>query len=262
MEPMETDQEKCRTSPGDVARIYQALLNRSPESPNLGVGQPAVEYTLSVALSDERKAVVERQIKEDLFAANELWVTKADIGYVVSYVADKVIGQAIRVSGRFEESDISGTLQLIAELGHPVRLSSFVDVGANIGTHALYALARAGFQRALCIEADANNFKLLRVNQILNDLDHRCINVLAAASHENGVAKLQLSPVNFGDHRVCAPSSPAVNVYGEDKWELRDVPRKRLDTILEDTGINPRNVGLVWIDTQGHDGHVLRGRRR
>jgi FkbM family methyltransferase len=241
----------------DVIRIYQTLLARQPERTDIGIGQSPVDFTLSVALSDEFRTLLERRFTNKLFESTDLWVNRADAGHMVSYVADKIIGEAIRTANRFEENEISHVLSFLSDQGRPAHLTTFLDVGANIGTHALYAL-RGGFERALCVEADANNYKLLRVNQILNDLDARCHNVLAAASNAAGIAKMEISPVNFGDHRV-RPVTPAVSEHGEDTRSLRDVPMQRLDTILNEAEDDYRNIGLVWIDTQGHDGHVLDG---
>jgi FkbM family methyltransferase len=133
-----------------------------------------------------------------------------------------------------------------------------VDVGANIGTHALYAL-RLEFERAICIEPDPANFRLLRTNQVLNDMDARCMNVLAAASDQNGSAILELSPSNFGDHRVRTSEKTGNNLHGEDQWETSCAHVRRLDDIISDLGVDFTRLGLVWIDTQGHEGHVLSG---
>jgi hypothetical protein len=122
-------------------------------------------------MSDDKQTSIVA-VDNKLMVSSDLWVTKAQVGYLVSYMADKVIGELIRSNGHFQEEEIFHAIQLLAKLGHSVRLTTFVDVGANIGTHTLWAL-RYGFESAVCIEADADNFRLLRVNQILNDMEAR-----------------------------------------------------------------------------------------
>lgn len=248
-------QQPRLTSAADVDHIYRTLLHRPPENPTLGVGHSLVEYTLSVCTSAERRALLERELRERLSAANDLWVTKGEAGYFVTYAADQVIGNSIRTAGRFQEREINHALALLEKLDIPPRLTTFVDVGANIGTHTIWAL-RCGFQRCVCIEPDPGNFKLLRANQILNDVDAFCRNILAAASAEEGTMQLEISPVNFGDHRI--RFSPSDGAYGESRWKTQNVSVKRLDALLADA----EDLGLIWIDTQGHEGHVLAGAPR
>lgn len=190
-------------------------------------------------------------------ADTSLWLSRTDFGHMMTYTADKVIGEAIRQSGRFEETDIEQARGIIEGLGVSVELSTFLDVGANIGTHSLFSL-RCGFRRAVCIEADPRNFKLLRANQILNDVDQDCVNILAAASSKAGESTFELSPTNFGDHRVRLETARQ-HLHDEGSWQLITVSTKPLDTILSDVSVNYRDIGLVWIDTQGHEGHVLSG---
>jgi FkbM family methyltransferase len=115
---------------------------------------------------------------------------------------------------------------------------TFVDVGANIGTHTIWAL-RNGFENAICIEADVENFKLLRVNQILNGVEKNCSNVLAAVSHENGTSLLELSPSNFGDHRLrLSREHVRRDAYDESQRQIQEITTRRLDTIVESIGVN------------------------
>lgn len=193
----------------------------------------------------------------DIAANTSLWLSRTDSGHMMTYTADKVIGESIRQTGKFQEADIEQARTIIEGLGVSVELSTFLDVGANIGTHSLFSL-RFGFRRAVCIEAEPRNFKLLRVNQILNDVDQNCVNILAAASSKAGESTFELSPRNFGDHRVRFETA-LQDLHDEGSRQLITVPTKPLDTILSDVSVNCRDIGLVWIDTQGHEGHVLSG---
>lgn len=190
--------------------------------------------------------------------SNDYCLSEANIGPIVSRLSDAVIGHAIRTKRQFEEAEISNVVRLIEELGRQVTHSTFIDIGANIGTHSLYAL-KNDFQRAICIEADAGNFKLLRINQILNEVDDRCINFLIAVSNEQGTAKLELSPTNFGDHRIVLGDHPSRNDFGENERLIREVEKTSLDDLLGGLSMKAADIGLAWVDTQGHEGHVLAG---
>lgn len=248
----------------DIARVYNALLKRVPEATLGKIKRKPIDFCLGVALSRERRIKVLREHFDELQDAQDFWVSKLDYGHIVTHLSDKVIGSAVRTRGGFQEDYISGCLELLDGIGRPVGSAEdrgwFLDVGSNIGTHSLYAFS-VGFTRALCIEPDPLNFRLLRINQILNDVDSACVNLRLAVSDFDGVAELELSPSNFGDHRVKRVAVPrnATSIHGEDSWQTQAIPTRRLDRVLDESGIDMRSIGIAWIDTQGHEGHVLRG---
>ncbi len=173
---------------------------------------------------------------------------------MATFIGDRVVGAAIRDSGAFQEQLISKVANYI---GHDVaKKPIFLDIGANIGTHTVYALTN-GFAKAVCVEPAPNNFMLLKVNQILNNLDDRCINVCAAISVDESKATLELSETNFGDHRMKMPAKSENSIYDEERRDTVDIITLSMDSLLKSNNINASDIGLVWIDTQGHEGHVL-----
>ena len=80
--------------------------------------------------------------------------------------------------------------------------SAFVDVGANIGTATLAALKRFGAGQALALEPHPDNFRLLRMNAVANDVDDRVIPAQVAVSESSGELELEVATHNIGDHRI------------------------------------------------------------
>jgi FkbM family methyltransferase len=128
----------------------------------------------------------------------------------------------------------------------------FLDIGANIGTTSIPAVTQWGASRVLAVEPEAENFRLLRCNVILNDLDDRIDCVKHVVTNHSGPVTLEISASNSGDHRVqyvvFDPEEPRSTVAAD------GVP---LDDLIDQHGIDRGDIGLVWIDTQGHEGHVL-----
>lgn len=124
----------------------------------------------------------------------------------------------------------------------------------------MYALTN-GFAKAVCVEPEPNNFMLLKINQILNNVDEHCINVRAAISLSESLATLELSETNFGDHRMKMATKKENSIYNEERRDTVEITTMSMDNLLKAHNINASQIGLVWIDTQGHEGHVLAAAR-
>lgn len=146
----------------------------------------------------------------------------------------KVLGRAVRALERAGVSMPSD----------PV----FVDVGANLGTTTVSALLRRGFSSAVALEPSAENIETLRLNLVANAIDDRVRVLQAAASDAEGEVFLELSPLSSGCHRI-----------GEDGGGAVAVEAVTLDGLVSRRAIDPARVGLLWLDTQGHESNVLRG---
>jgi FkbM family methyltransferase len=168
------------------------------------------------------------------------------------------IGRRVFVSGRTPEfAALERAVAILREHGRTVDGSVLLDVGANIGTTTVPALLRHGFGRAVCFEPEPDNVPLLAANVALNRLAGRAEVVDAAVADTAGRAAFGRGPETRlgrrtgvgGLHRK-GTATPTVEV---------DVVT--LDEELARRGITQADVGLLWIDAQGAEGHVLRGAR-
>lgn len=177
---------------------------------------------------------------------------RGKVGPLLTYREDLVIGEFLRTRGYFEEDEIDVALGLIEK--HSPRGTGrelFVDVGANIGTHTLWALKQSRFASAIAIEPEPGNATLLKCNLQLNACADRCDVLQLVASDAPGIRTLQRSPINYGDHRIAVAAPGAMK---EELWETFSAHSKTLDEILDG-----RSADLIWIDTQGHEASVLAG---
>jgi FkbM family methyltransferase len=128
----------------------------------------------------------------------------------------------------------------------------FIDVGANIGTQTIYAMRTGQFCGAIAIEPEPHNLELLRRNLAFNGLADQVHVIAAAASSQNAQATLVRDRQNFGAHSL------------EPNWSATPgtavtVVTHTIDHILASLNIAPEDVGLVWIDVEGHEIETLRG---
>jgi FkbM family methyltransferase len=121
-----------------------------------------------------------------------------------------------------------------------------VDVGANIGYYTtLFSRLVGATGSVIAFEPDPTNFSLLQKNCKANG----CYNVQLeqlALSDKNGVAKLHLSEVNRGDHRMSS---------SDDNLEAIEIKTVRLNDFLN----QEKDFDLLKMDIQGHEFHALKG---
>ena len=127
----------------------------------------------------------------------------------------------------------------------------FLDLGANIGTTGIYFVTKlAPNLKLFAVEPDAENFKLLHVNLILNDLDTRATLVNCGLGE------------NFDTLTMYQDlSNPAGNsVFRQSKnFPAETIQIAPLDYLLAESSIAPEEVKYIWIDTEGFEAQVLFG---
>lgn len=171
------------------------------------------------------------------------------------------LGRCLYGDGFYEQCQMARAIDVIQSMrGGPPPLKGrrFIDIGANIGTATITAVKVFGANGSgsLSFEPDPNNFKLLQCNLIMNDLGSRVRTFQTALSNSSGTAILELCQTDSGDHRVRTAVPGDEGMFQETERPTIRVPLARFDDLLD---INMEDVGLVWMDTQGHEGHVLEG---
>lgn len=166
---------------------------------------------------------------------------------------DQVIGRLLCINRAFCIVDIDRVSALVARERPRDRKGVLIDVGANIGTVCVPLQARRAFARTLAFEPEPRNFALLQRNLEQNGVASLVQAFPLALSNTDGDAALWRSSFNYGDHRLTA------NQLTVDHGSSITVSVRTLDRVLNEQGIDPDDVGLLWIDTQGLEFHILQG---
>lgn len=190
-------------------------------------------------------------------------------GRLTFATADNVIGKKLYIHREFESAWVDKALGFLRQTGRlPMRGSGTVlDIGANMGVISIGMLHTGEFEKAVAIEPDPNNYQFLQRNARQNDLgDDRYVCVPRALSDHEGETEFELSPDNYGDHRVRAVTATAYSGsrrrdrYDESRRRTIRVPMETLDQLITRLPEQvSRDIALVWIDTQGHEGRVFAG---
>jgi FkbM family methyltransferase len=165
---------------------------------------------------------------------------------------DRVVGAWLMWHGGWQRREIDTAVDVLSAAQRLPANAVFVDVGAHIGTHTVYALRTGRFARAIAFEPEPRNADLLARNLEVNGLSHAAVIVPKAAGAAPGTAVLHLHPRNTGAHAIGEPPS----VDGQARL---DVPVVRIDDELTRLGVPLEAVGLAWIDVEGYEPQVLDG---
>jgi FkbM family methyltransferase len=175
--------------------------------------------------------------------------------YFLVFTNDNVVSKGVYASSRggFDFQKFERAVKL---LGAGFQLDTLIDVGANIGTICIPAVRRGYARRAIAIEPEPRNYRLLVANILLNDLGAAIEPYQTAlGAPDSKFLKLGLAPDNSATHRVSAASGcdPATVTQNEIV-----VPSTTLDDIAP---LLTRDGALIWIDAEGYEGIILSGAR-
>ena len=173
----------------------------------------------------------------------------------IASTRDEIIARELFVTGEFDFAKFEAAFALaVRQSGRKPRV--LVDVGANIGTICIPAVARGFVERAIAIEPEPQNCRLLKANLQLNGVAERiAVHEAAAGARDGEVLVLELSDYNLGDHKIRPPG--VTGVVELTSGRAVEVTSRKLDSILESDTAG--DEVLIWIDVQGFEGYALSG---
>ncbi|WP_137789143.1 FkbM family methyltransferase [Bacillus sp. E(2018)] len=129
----------------------------------------------------------------------------------------------------------------------------FVDVGANIGYHALHAASLNSNLDCICFEPHPEIFEQLQQNIAINSFSNVRAHPLAIG---NSVGHINFHMQNRNNYNRGMSAIDYYDGIGTD-YKTVQVPTTTLDTFLDLE--TKSKVKLIKIDTQGHEYQVIQG---
>ncbi len=168
--------------------------------------------------------------------------------HLLTFSPQDYLGRSVFVKNHFDRDHVARLMAKLAAQGVDVRGKTLLEIGANIGTHTIYFALTGILSRIVAVEPDPRNFALLLANVAQNGLTAFVRPVACAASETSGEIEFFLHPDNHGK------SSPAP-VAGSERIV---VPARPVPAILKEAGVPLEEIGLVWMDIEGHEPEACR----
>lgn len=176
---------------------------------------------------------------------------------------DKFIGRSLYTAGSYGYSDIFRAIDILKSQGKlsDANQGYLIDIGANVGTVCIPLVLERVFKRALAFEPEPRNFGYLTQNIKQNGLADNVQAFQIALSSTKGELELELCLDNYGDHRIRVSGTPSsqYNQLDESARSVIKVPVETLDQTIESLNLKPEQIELLWMDVQGHEGHIFQG---
>ena len=131
-----------------------------------------------------------------------------------------------------------------------------IDVGGNIGNHALF-FSKKMHAQVIAIEPEPHNFLCLAANKELNDVTDRINAVNCAVGAKAGALTIEMDDDdNFGSFTAIRNANPNSNPPADSKPV--NVPVVRLDDLLDSLSIHDP-ISIIKMDVEGMELDVLQG---
>jgi FkbM family methyltransferase len=188
--------------------------------------------------------------------------TPAGDGVFLVKTDDKHIGRSL--FGKQARGEIAVLGRAVAAISglrgeEAVTEQGFIDIGANIGTTTVPAILTHGFASALAIEPEPENIQVLRVNLLLNRLEEQVTVLPVAVSDAVGESELVITHERGGKHWLATDQATRERKRSGRESETVTVPTVTLDHLVETGAIDAERTGLIWMDAEAHEGHILAG---
>lgn len=166
-----------------------------------------------------------------------------------------LIGLSLLDYGEYTRQSVSDLRKKLQEHGRDTAGISILEVGANIGTHTVYFFLDLDCADVTCLEPDPENFRTLGTNIVLNDLTAKTTLLPVGASDAIGSAEFTRVLTNRGASHVGAPKQD------EPQANTLRVDLTTIDTLVDSGALKGKDIGLIWMDVEGHELSALKGMR-
>jgi len=196
-------------------------------------------WRINFFFKNRKSAKISRQLGDGVKSV----VVESKNGTLAVDPRDLEVGLKLRNNGSYGLDEIARINELISAQ------SNVLVVGAHIGS-LIIPIAK-NCNKVVGIEANPNNFNLLKTNLHLNKSENVTIHNIAASSKQETI-KFQMNVVNSGGSKRLPKNNEYM--YRYDNPEVIEVQAHSLDEYLDEN-----NFDLVLIDIEGSEYFAMQG---
>ena len=202
----------------------------------------ALFWRMNFFLKNRKSAKISRQLGDGVKSV----IVESKNGTLAVDPRDLEVGLKLRNNGSYGLDEIDRINELISTQ------SNVLVVGAHIGS--LVIPIAKNCNKVVAIEANPNNFNLLKTNLHLNKTENVSIHNIAASSKQETI-KFQMNVVNSGGSKRLPKNNEYM--YRYDNPEVIEVQAHSLDEYLDEN-----NFDLVLIDIEGSEYFAMQGMKK
>ena len=199
----------------------------------------ALFWRMNFFLKNRKSAKISRQLGDGVKSV----IVESKNGTLAVDPRDLEVSLKLRNNGSYGLDEIARINELISTQ------SNVLVVGAHIGS--LVIPIAKNCNKVVAIEANPNNFNLLKTNLHLNKTENVSIHNIAASSKQETI-KFQMNVVNSGGSKRLPKNNEYM--YRYDNPEVIEVQAHSLDEYLDEN-----NFDLVLIDIEGSEYFAMQG---
>lgn len=189
----------------------------------------------------------------DLFVARGTMFFRDLDDHSVVFFPNDVIGRELARTGAFARQSVSDLRAKLEEHGVFQTGMTVLEVGANIGSHTIYFFRDLECGKVIALEPDPQNLRLLQHNMVLNGLSEKVTALALAASDMPGTALFTRDLINRGGSHLGGNAKTGAAT------ETFSVEVVSIDALLTSIRQDPAQIGLIWMDVEGHELSALKG---
>ncbi|MBO9436251.1 FkbM family methyltransferase [Ruegeria sp. R13_0] len=197
-----------------------------------------------------RRAVMNELLDQDTLLFRDLG------DHAFAFFPTDAIGRSLFQNGEFARGSVTDLRTFLEQNNAYKPGMSVLEVGANIGTQTVYFFLDLQCDAVVAIEPDPDNMNLLRHNLALNGLTDKVEILGVAASDTSGTAEFTRDLFNRGGSRLGAKRTS-----GKTR-ESFSVEIIRIDDLVQSGALQADQIGLVWMDVEGHELSALKGMKQ
>ena len=173
-----------------------------------------------------------------------LFSNNKDINYLLG--SSDWISKKLFIDKSFDYRILTKAIKLLGKKNSKLTL---INIGAHIGSTAIPAIKKNNFKNLIAFEPTKRNFRLLKANIFLNEIDDRVQAYNLAISNKKANLHLGTTKGNTGGNRILRNKQKNTEIV---KSDILDNYTNNLN----------KNNSLIFIDAEGHEPNIFLGAKK